>query len=173
MSDSAPGRPVTAPTDEPSQPTCLNWSPMGNCEISWFAALCDDDYELLGVADSRLESSWEHCRDIALAAESSGYDNLLLPSGYTLGTDSVAFAAANRAVAATHAAAAGRSHGRDVAPAAGASAGDGRSDPRRPPDGERHLLRPARPSAGVDTPVQRGRTRRSWPRSFETATTKP
>jgi alkanesulfonate monooxygenase len=62
-------------------------------EVSWFAALCDDDYEFLGVPDERLQSSWEHCRDIALAAEQAGYDNLLLPSGYTMGIDSVAFAA--------------------------------------------------------------------------------
>jgi alkanesulfonate monooxygenase len=64
-----------------------------SCEVSWFAALCDDDYEFLGVPDVRLQSSWEHCRDIALAAEQAGYDNLLLPSGYTMGIDSVAFAA--------------------------------------------------------------------------------
>ena len=64
------------------------------CEVSWFSALCDDDYEYLGVPDPALASSWSHCRDIALAAESGGYDNLLLPSGYTLGIDSVAFAAA-------------------------------------------------------------------------------
>jgi alkanesulfonate monooxygenase len=62
-------------------------------EISWFSALCDDDYEYLGVPDPALQSSWEHCRDIALAAEAGGYDNLLLPSGYTLGIDSVSFAA--------------------------------------------------------------------------------
>jgi alkanesulfonate monooxygenase len=63
------------------------------CEVSWFAALCDDDYEFLGVPDPALQSSWEHCRTIALAAEDGGYDNLLLPSGYTLGIDSVSFAA--------------------------------------------------------------------------------
>src|SRR3984957_16747911 len=67
---------------------------MGACEVSWFSALCDDDYEFLGVPDAQLQASWEHCRDIALAAEAGGYDNLLLPSGYTLGIDSVAFAAA-------------------------------------------------------------------------------
>jgi len=61
--------------------------------VSWFAALCDDDYEFLGVPDPRLVSSWEHCRGIALAAEEAGYDNLLLPSGYAMGIDSVAFAA--------------------------------------------------------------------------------
>jgi alkanesulfonate monooxygenase len=63
------------------------------CEVSWFAALCDDDYEFLGVSDPALQASWEHCRSIALAAEEAGYDNLLLPSGYTMGIDSVAFAA--------------------------------------------------------------------------------
>jgi alkanesulfonate monooxygenase len=67
---------------------------MSVCEVSWFSALCDDDYEFLGVPDAGLQSSWPHCRDIALAAEAGGYDNLLLPSGYTLGIDSVAFAAA-------------------------------------------------------------------------------
>jgi alkanesulfonate monooxygenase len=63
------------------------------CEVSWFAALCDDDYEFLGVPDEALLSSWEHCRGIALGAEEAGYDSLLLPSGYAMGIDSVAFAA--------------------------------------------------------------------------------
>jgi alkanesulfonate monooxygenase len=63
------------------------------CEVSWFAALCDDDYEFLGVPDPALRSSWEHCRTIALAAEAGGYDNLLLPSGYAMGIDAVGFAA--------------------------------------------------------------------------------
>ncbi len=64
------------------------------CEVSWFAALCDDDYEFLGVPDPKLQSSWEHCRDIALQAETGGFDNILLPSGYALGIDTTAFAAA-------------------------------------------------------------------------------
>lgn len=63
-------------------------------EISWFSALCDDDYEYLGMPDPALLSSWEHCRDIVLAAETAGYDNILLPSGYALGLDTTAFAAA-------------------------------------------------------------------------------
>jgi alkanesulfonate monooxygenase len=61
-------------------------------EVSWFAALCDDDYELLGVPDPALASSYAHCRDIVLAAESGGFDNVLLPSGYALGIDAIAFA---------------------------------------------------------------------------------
>jgi alkanesulfonate monooxygenase len=63
------------------------------CEISWFSALCDDDYEFLGVPDAALKSSWEHCRDIVVQAETAGYDNILLPSGYALGIDTTAFAA--------------------------------------------------------------------------------
>lgn len=63
------------------------------CEVSWFSALCDDDYEFLGVPDPRLKSSWEHCRDIVLQAEAGGFDNILLPSGYELGIDTTAFAA--------------------------------------------------------------------------------
>ena len=64
----------------------------GRVEVSWFAALCDDDYEFLGSPDPALASSYEHCREIALAAERGGFDNCLLPSGYALGIDSVAFA---------------------------------------------------------------------------------
>lgn len=63
-------------------------------EISWFSALCDDDYEFLGVPDPALRSSWEHCRNIVLTAEKGGFDNILLPSGYQLGIDTQMFAAA-------------------------------------------------------------------------------
>ena len=76
--------PVQRPAQEPQPP----------CEVSWFSALCDDDYEFLGVSDPLLKSSWEHCRDIVLAADTLGFDNILLPSGYSLGIDTTAFAAA-------------------------------------------------------------------------------
>jgi alkanesulfonate monooxygenase len=63
-------------------------------EISWFSALCDDDYEQLGVVNQDLRSSWNHCSSIVHAAENSGFDNVLLPSGYDLGIDTLAFASA-------------------------------------------------------------------------------
>jgi len=69
-------------------------TPLTPCEVSWFSALCDDDYEFLGVPHPKLKSSFDHCRIIALAAEAGGFDNLLLPSGYALGIDTIAFAAA-------------------------------------------------------------------------------
>lgn len=63
-------------------------------EFAWFGALCDDDYAQLGVVDPSLRSSWDHCRSIVLDAERLGFDNVLLPSGYSLGIDTVAFASA-------------------------------------------------------------------------------
>jgi alkanesulfonate monooxygenase len=60
--------------------------------MAWFGALCDDDYEQLGVVRPDLRSSWEHCRDIVLEAERGGFDNILLPSGYDLGIDTTSFA---------------------------------------------------------------------------------
>jgi len=62
-------------------------------EVAWFAALCDDDYEFLGVPDEDLQSSWSHCGEIVRRAEINGFDNVLLPSGYSLGIDATAFAA--------------------------------------------------------------------------------
>jgi alkanesulfonate monooxygenase len=67
---------------------------MSSVEVSWFSALCDDDYEFLGVPDGMLRSSYEHCRNIVLTAEKGGFDNILLPSGYALGIDTLAFASA-------------------------------------------------------------------------------
>ncbi len=64
------------------------------CEVSWFSALCDDDYEFLGQPDPMLQSSWEHCRNIVMTAEKGGFDNILLPSGYQLGLDTTVFASA-------------------------------------------------------------------------------
>ena len=62
-------------------------------EMAWFSALCDDDYEFLGVPDPQLASTWEHCRNIVLTADRYGFDNVLLPSGYALGIDNTVFAA--------------------------------------------------------------------------------
>ena len=48
----------------------------------------------MGVVNPSLHSSWDHCSDIVLTAESLGFDNILLPSGYSLGIDTITFAAA-------------------------------------------------------------------------------
>ncbi|MGR3485877.1 MAG: LLM class flavin-dependent oxidoreductase [Paracoccaceae bacterium] len=62
-------------------------------EVSWFAALCSDDYAQLGVPEGDLRSSWAHCRDIALTAEEQGFRNILCPSSYQVGQDTLSFVA--------------------------------------------------------------------------------
>ncbi|ROU00142.1 LLM class flavin-dependent oxidoreductase [Histidinibacterium lentulum] len=62
-------------------------------EISWFAALCSDDYRFLGMPEGDLRSSFAHCRDIALAAERLGFRNILCPSSYQVGQDTLSFVA--------------------------------------------------------------------------------
>ena len=64
------------------------------CEVAWFSALCSDDYEFLGVPDGSLRSNYEHCGDIVRKADSLGYQNILLPSGWIAGQDALAFASA-------------------------------------------------------------------------------
>lgn len=62
-------------------------------EVSWFSALCSDDYEFLGVPDGKLRSSWEHCSDILKEAEAQGFRNILCPSSYQVGQDTLSFVA--------------------------------------------------------------------------------
>ncbi|MBC6436601.1 MAG: LLM class flavin-dependent oxidoreductase [Rhodobacteraceae bacterium] len=62
-------------------------------EISWFAALCSDDYRFLGVPDGDLRSSWEHCSTILKEAEHQGFRNILCPSSYQVGQDTLSFVA--------------------------------------------------------------------------------
>ena len=62
------------------------------CEVAWFAALCGDDYEFLGVADGSLRSNYAHCGEITRRADAAGFQNILLPSGWISGQDALAFA---------------------------------------------------------------------------------
>jgi len=62
-------------------------------EVSWFAALCSDDYQFLGVPDGALRSSWAHCSKIVQEAETQGFRNILCPSSYQVGQDTLSFVA--------------------------------------------------------------------------------
>ncbi|SET34502.1 LLM class flavin-dependent oxidoreductase [Paracoccus homiensis] len=62
-------------------------------EVAWFSALCSDDYQFLGVPDGSLRSSWKHCSDIVKTAESQGFGNILCPSSYQVGQDTLSFVA--------------------------------------------------------------------------------
>ena len=63
-------------------------------EVAWFAPLCSDDYRHLGVPDGDLRSSWENTRAIASLADRLGYRNILCPSSYQVGQDTLSFVAA-------------------------------------------------------------------------------
>ena len=62
-------------------------------EVSWFSALCSDDYAYLGVPDGNLRSSFEHCSTIVKRAEGHGFRNILCPSSYQVGQDTLSFVA--------------------------------------------------------------------------------
>ncbi len=62
-------------------------------EVSWFSALCSDDYAFLGVPDGSLRSSWDHCSSIVKKAEDLGFRNILCPSSYQVGQDTLSFVA--------------------------------------------------------------------------------
>src|SRR6056297_3506356 len=71
---------------------------LDEAEVSWFAALCSDDYEYLGVPDGALRSSWAHCSKIVKEAEAQGFRNILCPSSYQVGQDTLSFVAAGSQV---------------------------------------------------------------------------
>ena len=62
-------------------------------EVAWFSALCSDDYQFLGVPDGDLRSSWKHCSNIVKTAEAQGFRNILCPSSYQVGQDTLSFVA--------------------------------------------------------------------------------
>ena len=62
-------------------------------EVAWFAPLCSDDYRHLGVPDGDLRSSWSHCAAILREAERQGFGNILCPSSYQVGQDTLSFVA--------------------------------------------------------------------------------
>ena len=65
-----------------------------SAEVAWFAPLCSDDYRHLGVPEGDLRSSWENTRQIAETADRLGYRNILCPSSYQVGQDTLSFVAA-------------------------------------------------------------------------------
>lgn len=63
-------------------------------EVAWFAPLCSDDYTFLGVPDATLKSTFVHTSQIVTKSDRLGYDNILCPSSYQVGQDTLTFAAA-------------------------------------------------------------------------------
>ncbi len=64
-------------------------------EVAWFAPLCSDDFRHLGQPEGDLRSSWQNTSTILQQADKLGYRNILCPSSYQVGQDTLSFVAGN------------------------------------------------------------------------------
>ena len=69
-------------------------STVDGSEISWFAPLCNGDDDFLGLRNPAYKSNWENTSEIARTADRLGFRNMLCPSSYQVGQDTLSFAAA-------------------------------------------------------------------------------
>ena len=63
-------------------------------EVAWFAPLCSDDFRHLGVPEGDLRSNWANTSQITKRADDLGFRNILCPSSYQVGQDTLSFVAA-------------------------------------------------------------------------------
>ena len=63
-------------------------------EVSWFAPFCDGDDRYLGERNIKYKSNWENTSNILLNADKLGYRNILCPSSYQVGQDTIPFVSA-------------------------------------------------------------------------------
>ena len=63
-------------------------------EVAWFAPLCNGDDEFLGHHDFQYKSDWSNTSNVLLTADRLGYRNILCPSSYQVGQDTLTFASA-------------------------------------------------------------------------------
>ena len=69
-------------------------SEIQGAEISWFAPTCDGDDAFLGERNPKYKSSWENTSSIIKTADRLGYSNVLCPSSYQVGQDTLSFVSA-------------------------------------------------------------------------------
>ena len=62
-------------------------------EVSWFAPLCDGDDDFLGNRNSVYKSNWENTSKIIKTADELGFRNVLCPSSYQVGQDTLSYVA--------------------------------------------------------------------------------
>jgi len=67
---------------------------LDSAEVSWFAPICNGDDEFLGSHNPNFKSSWENASAILLKADELGFRNILCPSSYQVGQDTLTFASA-------------------------------------------------------------------------------
>ena len=63
-------------------------------EVSWFAPICDGDDRYLGERSMKYKSNWKNTSNILLTADKLGYCNILCPSSYQVGQDTIPFVSA-------------------------------------------------------------------------------
>lgn len=63
-------------------------------EVSWFAPICNGDFEFMGELDDSLKSNWANASNILQNADRHGFRNILCPSSYQVGQDTWTFASA-------------------------------------------------------------------------------
>ncbi|MDG1053067.1 MAG: LLM class flavin-dependent oxidoreductase [Flavobacteriaceae bacterium] len=67
--------------------------PIDGAEISWFAPLCDGDDDFLGHRNPNYKSNWKNTSAIVKTADRLGFRNVLCPSSYQVGQDTLSFVA--------------------------------------------------------------------------------
>jgi len=73
----------------------INSAGVTAAEVSWFAPLCSDDYRFLGIPEGDLRSDWKNTSAIVRRADELGFRNILCPSSYQVGQDTLTFVAGN------------------------------------------------------------------------------
>ncbi len=69
-------------------------SAIQGAEVAWFAPLCNGDDAFLSKHDPQYKSNWKNTSAIAIEADRLGYRNILCPSSYQVGQDTMTFASA-------------------------------------------------------------------------------
>ena len=62
-------------------------------EVSWFAPLCDGDDDFLGNRNPEFKSSWENTSKVIKKADELWFRNVLCPSSYQVGQDTLSYVA--------------------------------------------------------------------------------
>ena len=77
-----------------SKPIEIRSKEAQGAEVSWFAPICDGDDRYLGERNVKYKSNWENSSNVLLAADQLGYRNILCPSSYQVGQDTLPFVSA-------------------------------------------------------------------------------
>lgn len=80
--------------NQPATPIPVKSRDLRGAEVAWFAPLCNGDDEFLGRHDLRYKSDWSNTSNVLLTADRLGFRNILCPSSYQVGQDTLTFASA-------------------------------------------------------------------------------